>query len=127
MSKKDGGPLSTVWATFFPEWKKLFTVGLLRFEDGSREAYHSHAFNSISWLLKGQLIEDRIDGCKGKLTTFLPSLKPIITTRDNMHKVSSAGRSWVFTLRGPWADTWKEYTPDGPVTLTHGRKEIAYE
>lgn len=129
---KDGGKESRVWGFFLAEIKSLFSVVLLRFADGSREAYHSHAFNSISWVLKGKLTENRrFDHSSSltewKMTEFRPSLKPIITTRDNMHKVVSTGNTYVLSFRGPWTNTWKEFLP-GPqtvVTLTHGRKELS--
>lgn len=122
--RKDGGPKSHVWGFFFVELKKLFSIVLLKFEHGTREAYHSHAFNSVSWLLRGHLVESRIDRPYGRV--YGPSFKPIITTRDNFHQVSSIGTSWVLSFRGPWADKWKEITEDGSeITLTHGRKQCS--
>ena len=120
---KDGGPDSTVWGYWLIEWKKVFSVALICFEDGTREAYHTHAFNAISWLISGKLVEYYLV-CANWPTTYFPSLKPIITKRDNFHKVSSVGRSWVLTFRGPWVDTWQEHTIDGDITLTHGRKHV---
>lgn len=131
---KDGGPESRVWGFFLIEWKRFFSIALLFFKDGSREAYHSHAFNAISWVLRGKLTETRkydtrpeiVDGGV-TVTDYLPSFRPIITTRSNMHRVSSTGKTWVITFRGPWADTWMEYLPKEHrfVTLTNGRQEIA--
>lgn len=121
---KDGGPESTVWGFWPIEIKSLFSVALLCFEDGSREAYHSHAFNSVSWVLTGKLYEYKHgDVSYGEFYT--PSLKPIWTPREMFHKVSSIGRSWVLTFRGPWAKTWKEYLPlEGRErTLKSGRIE----
>jgi len=54
---KDGGPDSTVTGYWLIESKKWFSIVLLKFEGKSREAFHTHAFNAISWLLKGKLIE----------------------------------------------------------------------
>ena len=53
---KDGGPDSNVTGYWLIEWKKAFSVVLLRFDAGTREAYHNHAFNAISWILKGELL-----------------------------------------------------------------------
>lgn len=118
---KDGGPESRVWGYFF-ELKRLFSVVLLRFEDGSREAYHSHAFNSLSWVLKGEVDEYHLDG---RVETHRASWRPVVTRRDTFHKVVSKGRTWVFTLRGPWAKTWQEVLPDGrTVTLANGRRVV---
>lgn len=130
-TSKDGGPESTVWAHWLFEIKWLGSIVLLRFENGSRDAYHSHAFNSISWLLSGGLVEDRLveeqDGMScavHQVTTYLPHVAPIITTRENCHKVTSVGRSWVLSFRGPWAKTWQERRGSAdaaPVTLASGR------
>ncbi len=117
---KDGGKESHVWGYFF-EIKKLFSIVLLRFENGSREAFHSHAFNSLSWVLKGELTEHLINGVT---KIYTPSIFPILTKRTTFHKVSSFNRSYVLTIRGPWSDTWKENIAGKEITLTHGRKIV---
>ena len=121
---KDGGEESTVWGFWLVEIKSLFSIALLRFENGSREAYHTHAFNSVSWVLSGRL-EEEIHG-KGYSQLYYPSFLPVFTKRDTFHKVSSRGRSWVLTFRGPWAKTWKEYLPAESRyrTLASGRVEV---
>jgi hypothetical protein len=121
---KDGGKESKVWGFFAVEIKRLFSVVLLRFEDGSRDAYHSHAFNSVSWVLKGSLTEHRF----GYNTpwVYTPSLRPVRTDRSNMHRVVSVGNTYVLSFRGPWINEWLEYIPatNEYVLLTHGRKEL---
>jgi len=120
---KDGGPESTVTGYWLVEIKSLFSIGLLKFENGSRDAYHEHAFDCISWVLTGDLEEDFLLGHYRNY--YRPSLKPVFTFRDTFHKVKSRGTTWVFTIRGPWRDTWRECIPGkGFVTLTHGRKEM---
>lgn len=127
---KDGGPESTVTAYVLIEIKSLFSIMLLRFAHGSRDAYHSHAFNAVSWLLRGQLGEKRkarvVRGGAGfQWKTYRPSLWPIFTSRENCHKVFSRGTSWALTFRGPWRNTWYEVRQLGKVvTLTHGRKDV---
>jgi hypothetical protein len=121
---KDGGQESTVWGFWLCEFKKLFSIVLLRFENGTRDAYHSHAFDAVSWVLRGKLREEIL---AGKTTIYRPSWLPIVTRRHCFHRVESIGRSWVLSFRGPWLDRWLEYLPkEGRVVeLTHGRKEIA--
>ena len=125
---KDGGPESTVWGFWLIEIKKLFSVALLCFENGSREAFHTHAFNSVSWVLRGRLTEHVKDGSTDQLVEYFvdypPSLQPVVTPRHRLHKVSSDGRSWVLTLRGPWVKHWWEYWPKQGkfVLLSNGRK-----
>jgi len=120
---KDGGPESTVTAYVLIEIKSLFSIMLLKFEGLSREAYHNHAFNCISWLFKGYLLENLIEKT---IKSYKPSLIPIITKRDTFHKVDSVGNSWVLTFRGPWSKTWQEYLPlqNKDKTLSHGRVEV---
>lgn len=123
-SDKDGGPESHVWGFWFIGIKKLFSVVLLRFENGSREAYHTHAFDAVSWVLKGELHEEHL---LGNTVFHLPSWRPVVTTRDTFHRVSSVGRTWVLSFRGPWHDHWLEWIPETKETvlLTHGRIEVA--
>lgn len=127
---KDGGQDSTVWGFWLVEWKRMFSIALLCFEDGSREAYHSHAFNSVSWVLKGELFENRLVTRGARLLhhfrSFGPSVRPVVTKRNNLHRVSSIGRTWVLTFRGPWAKTWREFLPEQGlfVILASGRREL---
>lgn len=48
----DGGPESNVTA-YMVEFKSLFSIGFLRFAEGSRDAYHGHAFDCVNWVLPG--------------------------------------------------------------------------
>jgi hypothetical protein len=119
---KDGGPDSSVTGYWLIESKKLFSIVLLKFDGRSREAYHTHAFNSISWVLKGQGLREEAPASFEYVHYYLPSLKPIYTSRSRLHKVDSIGTTWVLSFRGPWSDNWKEINEHGHQTLTHGRK-----
>ena len=120
--KYDGGLDSGVTGYFLIEWKRVFSVGLLHFKNGTRPAYHSHAFNAISWFLSGTVTEEKLNG---ESKDFRPSIKPKFTPKSNCHRVISYGDTYALTFRGPWDDTWQEYRPNKVVvTLTHGRKEV---
>ncbi len=120
---KDGGPKSTVTGYWLIEIKRLFSVALLRFDDGSRDEYHNHAFGSLNWVLKGRVEEQHMDGRK---VDHRPSPLPVLTKKSTFHRVVSRGTTWVLSLRGPWRSRWSEYDPrtGRTTTLTHGRKEI---
>jgi hypothetical protein len=120
---KDGGPESTVTGYWLVEIKRLFSVALLRFDNGSRESYHSHAFNCVSWVLSGCLREEHLDGA---VEFHTRSLLPVVTRRSTFHRVFSVGRTWVLTFRGPWAKSWKEYDPASKrfSTLKNGRAVV---
>lgn len=121
---KDGGPESYVDGYWLVEIKGLFSIVLLRFAHGSRESFHSHAFNSVSWILKGQLNEEHLDS--GEFDRHVAGIKPIITKRSTFHRVFSIGTTWVLSFRGPWRKTWREHNPiTGENTvLAHGRKVV---
>lgn len=130
---KDGGPESNVTGYWLIEAKGLFSVVLLRFDEGSREAYHNHAFNALSWVFKGLAHEHVMDehAAAGRFEPMVidlkPSFKPVYTPRERMHKVYGiAPQTWVLSFRGPWADKWQEYFDKTRqfVTLTHGRKVV---
>ena len=126
---KDGGPESHVYM-YGLEIKALCSALVLRFEDGTRDAYHSHAFNATSWVLRGCLREHARYDDKTLSTTYYDAsggiVGPVRTPRECCHQVASHGRTWVLTLRGPWASRWYDVTSDGKVnTLTHGRKAVA--
>jgi hypothetical protein len=123
---KDGGPESNVTGYWLIESKRLFSIVLLRFDKGSREAFHNHAFNALSWILSGKLDEKvKIDHSHKDYSQYLfPSWVPFKTSRDRMHKVHGiADKTWALSFRGPWNKTWKEWLPkEGKeVTLTNGR------
>jgi hypothetical protein len=125
---KDGGAESHVYA-YGLECKALASVLVLRFEDGSRDAYHSHAFDAVSWVLSGHLLE-HVASPETGLHNYPPGVMPVRTLRNTFHRVISCGRTWVLSLRGPWVDTWVEAGPtkdDGRrtySTLTHGRRVV---
>lgn len=120
---KDGGPQSTVTGYWLAEVKRLLSVVLLRFDDGSRDEYHSHAFDSLNWVIRGEVEENHLDG---RRVRHRPSWRPVVTRRSTFHRVVSNGTTWVFSIRGPWSRTWQEYDPDegSYSTLTHGRIEV---
>lgn len=126
---KDGGPESNVTGYWLIEWKRLFSIALLRFSNGTRDSFHSHAFNSVSWLLSGELEEQTLredDAPHYDVQFHNPSLLPIITRRSHFHRVKSWGTSWVLTFRGPWAKEWKEFDPGASVesVLANGRRVV---
>jgi len=121
---KDGGPESTVTGYWLVEMKRLLSVALVRFDGQSREAFHTHAFDAVSWVLRGSLTETFIDG---RVVKHKPSLLPFVTKRSDFHKVDSdAPVSWAITFRGPWVRKWREFIPASQrfLTLTSGRKIV---
>lgn len=123
---KDGGEHSNCTGWWLVESKRFFSVALLKFDGPSRDAFHSHAFNSINWLLKGALEEIHLDK-NPEIEYYKPSIKPIIVSRNTFHKVNGNTLGWVISLRGPWVVNWYEVVQNKLVTLTKGRKVVRSE
>lgn len=117
----DGGEKSGVTAYFLIEWKAVFSIAILHFKEGSREAYHSHAFNALTWWLKGRVLEKKVSG---ESKYFKASFIPKFTPRTNCHKVIAKEDTYALTFRGPWLDYWYEIINNRKVILTHGRKIV---
>lgn len=118
----DGGKDSGVTGYWLIESKSLFSIVLLRFSEGSREAYHSHAFNALTFWLKGSVVEHFENGDPS--LEWTPSFKPKLTLRHNCHKIFATKTSWAISFRGPWNNLWKEVKNGEAYYLTHGRKRV---
>jgi len=133
--KPDGGKDSGVTGYFLIEWKILFSIGILHFKKGTREAYHTHAFNGLTWWLKGSVTEARLSASfngndelleqsEDIVKDYKSSIIPKYTSRNNFHKVISHKDTWALTFRGRWVDMWYEFKDNKLITLTHGRRII---
>jgi hypothetical protein len=125
---RDGGPESPVIGYFLIEIKSLFSIVLLHF-GGTRENFHSHAFNAVTFWLKGR-VQEKIVSALGKEyghAWTAGNLK--YTPRGLMHKVVPITDAWAISFRGPWSKTWQEFSPteNKTTTLTHGRKVVEIE
>lgn len=121
-TNKDGGKESNAYAYWLFEIKSFASIGLLKFDGKSREVYHNHAFDCIGLVLKGKLTEERINK---PIRTFTPKVGLFIIYKNDFHKVSSDGITWVFTIRGIWNKEWQEIHKDYLLTLSNGRIEIS--
>lgn len=128
---KDGGPESPVTAYVLIEYKPLFSIMFLKFRKGTREEYHTHAFNALTLFIVGKMFEERLHlGINNDyfkiVKRYKKSIFPKITTKDNLHRITAKKDSWCFTIRGPWVNTWYEYNEltNTKTYLTHGRKII---
>jgi hypothetical protein len=117
----DGGKNSGVTGYFLIEWKRAFSIVLLHFAKGTREAFHEHAFNAWTLWLKGR-VREHICG-QGRGDIFRAGqLK--FTPRACCHKIEALEPTWALSIRGPWVDRWREWRQGRFVTLTHGRREV---
>lgn len=122
---KDGGPESPVTGFYLIEIKWLFSIVFLKFNPGSRKNYHSHAFNALTWFIKG-IVTEFIHHSIINDREWQASFKPKFTPRSCFHKIHCDKPAYAVSLRGPWSKTWEEYNPTNKesITLTHGRKVV---
>ena len=118
MSKShDGGKDSGVTGYFLIEIKSLFSIVLLKFNKGTRDAYHNHAFNALTFWLKGNVFEHFLNGP----SKMWKAGNVKYTSKSDFHKVEALEQSWALCFRGPWQKTWNEHKNNKLVTLTNGR------
>lgn len=119
----DGGPSSGVTGFWVIEVKWLFSIVILHFSKGTRENYHSHAFNAYTWFMYGEVEEQHLNG---ETIIWKPSFWPKWTSKDTFHRVNALKDTFAISFRGPWDNTWKEYNPTtmSHIELTHGRKVV---
>ena len=120
----DGGKDSGVTGYWLCEIKWLFSIVLLHFKRGSRENYHSHAFNAYSFYISGEVEEYHLDG---STIVWKPSFTPKITPRSTFHKIHALRDTWCLSFRGPWSTVWCEYSPTNKqyTVLTHARQVVS--
>lgn len=120
---KDGGPDSPVTGFFIVEIKSLFSIVLLKFNPGMRESFHSHAFNAITFWLKGKVWEETIFSKSPKFTRWKAG-QVKTTARSFMHRIATGEPAYALSIRGPWAKNWLEFNPETEefTKLSNGRK-----
>ena len=120
----DGGKNSGVTGFWLIEIKNLFSIVFLRFSKGTRENYHSHAFNAWTWFLSGKVEEQHLDHPS---ITWTPSIFPKWTPRSTFHRVNALEDTYAISFRGPWSQTWREYNPKDRefIEMTNGRKILS--
>ena len=122
--RKDSGLESAVTGYWFIESKKFFSILLLKFEGKSREAFHTHAFNCFSIVLKGKITETMLSG---SVRTYSIWDGVFLLIGIHFIKLIQMVLLLFLNFRGPWTDKWKEFLPgmNKYLTLTHGRKVVS--
>jgi len=116
----DGGKDSGVTGFWICEIKWLFSIVLLHFKKGSRENYHSHAFNAYSFFISGMVEEQLLNDSP---IIWTSSWYPKYTPTSTFHRVNALENTWCLSFRGPWSKYWYEYAPKNNeyIQLTNNR------
>jgi hypothetical protein len=91
------------------EWKKLFSIKLFHFHKttGDQDRFHTHSFNAVSFLLKGNYIEEVI---VGKKVLPLPRnrSKILYIPKGEFHRITKSDGCRTLLITGPWEPEWTE-------------------
>ena len=119
----DGGKNSGVIGFWICEIKTFFSIVILHFNKGTRENYHSHAFNAYTFFIYGRIEEQLLNG---NINIWKPSLYPKYTPRSTFHRVKALENTLCISFRGSWFNYWYEYSPNNNeyILLTNNRKII---
>ena len=117
----DGGKDSGVIGFWICEIKWLFSIVILKFKEGTRENYHSHAFNAYTFFISGMVEEELLNK---ETKVWKSSFYPKYTPRNTFHKIRALTETWCISFRGPWLNYWYEYSPKNEeyILLTNKRK-----
>lgn len=91
------------------EWKKLFSIKLFHFHKstGCQDRFHTHSFNSISFLIKGNYVEEILRG-----DTVVPYNRNrsrfIYIPSNEYHRITRSDGCRTLLITGPWEPEWKE-------------------
>lgn len=102
-----GDYLSRWW--FIPR-NKFFNIYIHKFgrSDDDR-ALHDHPWFSVSFLLKGEMIEHHLNGKR-----HIPWLRPVFRTAKFAHRLELVkGPVWTIFITGPRIRSWGFHCPNG--------------
>jgi hypothetical protein len=109
--------------TFF-ECKYFGGVILNIFNTNNQDRFHSHAFHSISFMLRGFYNEDVIENGNVITKHITPCIRYI--PKNYIHKITNSSKNALsITFETPWDSTWNEYFSNGRIkTHTWGREVL---
>lgn len=98
---------------------RFFNIYLHRIEGDDGRDMHDHPWWSMSFLLRGQLVEEYIDRSfadpgRGYLVRLIPRLLPVVRSATFAHRLEVwDGPVWTLFITGPVRRKWGFYTRTG--------------
>jgi len=113
------------------ESKRLGGIWIYNWKTIDQNRFHSHAFNSIAFTLRGSYVQEVMHEDESIHIEEVKSwMKPRFLPRNYIHRILEAKpNTWTCVFFGKWQDTWREYFSDSKtwVTYTWGRKVVSKE
>lgn len=113
------------------EFKPLCGIIINIFNTVDQDRFHSHAFHSWSWMIRGWYEEDTLMFDKnyqyiGEVNKRIT--KSRIIPRNYIHKIKRSSKNAIsVTFEGSWLPYWSEYFDDGRVKVYHWGREVKYD
>lgn len=104
------------------ESKRFGGIWLYHWETVDQMRFHTHAFNSICFLLRGSYTEEVLDR-DGAVTlrTVDQWMRPRYLPMGYCHRILEAkGSTWSIVFFGGWAKSWQEYFPSTDTWVRYG-------
>jgi hypothetical protein len=110
------------------ECKQLGGIWIYNWKTIDQNRFHTHAFNSVAFTLRGSYIQEVItdDGIEQQQVRKL--FKPRCLPRNYTHRILDARpNTWTCVFFGRWSKHWYEYFDDTKtwVQYTWNRKKVA--
>lgn len=103
------------------EHKKLGGIWVYNWKTIRQNRFHTHAFNSTAFLLRGSYTEEIIKDGKIIQNVVDQWMKPRRLPRNYTHRILKAQQStWTVVFFGRWMDHWWEYFDSSKVWVKYG-------
>lgn len=109
------------------EHKKFGGIWIYNWKTILQNRFHTHAFASYAFLLRGGYTEEVIDDGKIVKREVNQWMKPRHLPRNYTHRILEAKpKTWTVVFFGPWIDHWWEYFADTKTWVKYGwgRKKL---
>lgn len=109
------------------ESKYFGGVWLYNWKTIAQNRFHTHAFNSVAFLLSGRYTEEVIEDGKVVFKVVDQQFKPRFLPKNYCHRILKAdSNTWTVVFFGKWIPYWWEYFSDTKtwVKYSWGRKVI---
>ena len=109
------------------ESKKLGGIWIYNWKTIEQNRFHTHAFSSYAFLLRGSYIEEVIKDGKIQINHVNQRFKPRHLPTNYTHRILEAEpKTWTIVFFGKWIKHWWEYFHDTKTWVKYGwgRKQL---
>lgn len=103
------------------EHKKIGGIWIYNWKTIEQNRFHTHAFSSLAFLLRGEYIEEVIRNGKIEKRVVNQRFKPRYLPKNYTHRILEAKpKTWTIVFFGPWIPYWWEYFEDTDTWVKYG-------